>query len=80
MKSERVLGLSTFFACKVLFQQDSCKDAKSGILTAENANLARRWCCKAQVRNTTNSFRDNTDGLIETFSSSNMGLCFHSNQ
>ncbi|KAF5377991.1 hypothetical protein D9757_009836 [Collybiopsis confluens] len=39
-----VLGLNTFFACKYLFQEDSCLFAKTGTLTAEAERKALRWC------------------------------------
>ncbi|KAF5364863.1 hypothetical protein D9757_012750 [Collybiopsis confluens] len=41
-----ILGLSTFFACKHLFQDDSCLTAKSGTLTTEIERKALRWCAK----------------------------------
>ncbi|KAF5341360.1 hypothetical protein D9757_015199 [Collybiopsis confluens] len=40
------LGLNTFFACKILFQENSCTNAKTGILTAADENEAVKWCEK----------------------------------
>lgn len=50
-KSSTTLGLSTFFACKVLFEDadNSCVHAKQGILTGEDDNRALRWCRRAEV-------------------------------
>lgn len=44
------LGLNTFFACKILFQQNDCRNAKSGRLSPEDESQAVRWCQKTQVR------------------------------
>ncbi|KAF5387510.1 hypothetical protein D9757_006537 [Collybiopsis confluens] len=44
------LGLNTFFACKLLFQQNDCRTAKSSKLSIEDETLALRWCQKAQKR------------------------------
>lgn len=45
------LGLSTFFACKILFddEDNSCVHAKRGVLTAEDAKRALKWCRRAEV-------------------------------
>jgi hypothetical protein len=48
-KSRTILGLNTFFACRILFQEDSCINAKDGILTKEDETKALRWCQKAEV-------------------------------
>ncbi|KAF5379966.1 hypothetical protein D9757_010282 [Collybiopsis confluens] len=45
----RILGLNTFFACRNLFQDDSCSAAKSGTLTAEDERKVLRWCAKTAV-------------------------------
>ncbi|KAF5382238.1 hypothetical protein D9757_008922 [Collybiopsis confluens] len=47
-QSKNTLGLNTFFACKVLFQQDACINAKIGTLTPEDESQALRWVRKAQ--------------------------------
>ncbi|KAF5343010.1 hypothetical protein D9757_015287 [Collybiopsis confluens] len=41
------LGLNTFFACKILFQDHSCTSAKTGILTVADEKEAVKWCEKA---------------------------------
>ncbi|KAF5343887.1 hypothetical protein D9757_015253 [Collybiopsis confluens] len=46
-KTGTTLGLSTFFACKHLFQQVTCINAKSGALTLEDQSQVLRWCRKA---------------------------------
>lgn len=45
------LGLSTFFACKVLFddEDNSCIQAKHGVLTLDDEETALRWCRRADV-------------------------------
>lgn len=50
-RSSTTLGLSTFFACKFLFQDDdnSCVHARHGILTGEDEYSALRWCRRAEV-------------------------------
>ncbi|KAF5370525.1 hypothetical protein D9757_010151 [Collybiopsis confluens] len=40
------LGLSTFFACKILFQENSCTNAKTGTLTVADEEQAVKWCRK----------------------------------
>lgn len=46
-----MLGLNTFFACKILFgdEDDSCLNAKHGVLTTEDDERAVRWCRRAHV-------------------------------
>ncbi|KAF5346254.1 hypothetical protein D9757_015247 [Collybiopsis confluens] len=55
-----VLGLSTFFASKNLFQGDSCSFAKSGTLTAEAERQALRWC----INTMKNLDSDNWDSVF----------------
>lgn len=45
------LGLNTFFACKILFEDrdDSCVNARSGLITLEDERKAVRWCRRANV-------------------------------
>ncbi|KAF5343521.1 hypothetical protein D9757_014939 [Collybiopsis confluens] len=42
------LGLNSFFACKILFQNNSCVRAKTGVITQDVENTAVRWCLKAK--------------------------------
>ncbi|KAF5351497.1 hypothetical protein D9757_013246 [Collybiopsis confluens] len=42
------LGLNTFFACKFLFQDNTCINAKTGTMTAADEEEAVKWCRKAQ--------------------------------
>jgi Ulp1 family protease len=49
-KARRTLGFSTFFTCKILFQDALCINAKSGVLTREDEEVVLRWCRKAEVR------------------------------
>ena len=44
------LGLNTFFACKILFEDPSCIRAKGGTLNTELELTAIKWCCRAAVR------------------------------
>lgn len=46
------LGLSTFFACKILFDDtdNACIQAKRGPLSSEDAKRAQRWCHRSDVR------------------------------
>lgn len=50
-RSSTTLGLSTFFACKILFQDNdnSCVHAKRGILTVDDERKALKWCHRAEV-------------------------------
>lgn len=45
------LGLNTFFACKILFDDDddSCMNAKNGVMTLEDERRVVRWCHRAKV-------------------------------
>lgn len=45
------LGLNTFFACKILFDNhdDSCVHAREGVVTWEHEERAVRWCRRAIV-------------------------------
>lgn len=45
------LGLNTFFACKILFEDldNSCINAKHGVLTSDDAQMALRWCHRAKA-------------------------------
>lgn len=45
------LGLNTFVACKILFDDvdNSCINAKRGVLTPEDARKVVRWCHRANV-------------------------------
>ncbi|KAF5367322.1 hypothetical protein D9757_010090 [Collybiopsis confluens] len=42
------LGLTTFFACKFLFQDDSCVNAKTGTLSLTDEKEVLKWCKKRQ--------------------------------
>ncbi|KAF5364876.1 hypothetical protein D9757_013038 [Collybiopsis confluens] len=46
-KSGTTLGFNTFFACKVLFQETECINAREGFLTNVDEDTVRRWCAKA---------------------------------
>lgn len=43
------LGLNTFFACKILFQEDLCIRANNGVLSPELEETAMKWCHCALV-------------------------------
>ncbi|KAF5349741.1 hypothetical protein D9757_014553 [Collybiopsis confluens] len=45
-RQSSMLGLTTFFACKSLFRDDSCSTAKSSTLTVEDERNALLWCGK----------------------------------
>ncbi|KAF5348219.1 hypothetical protein D9757_015200 [Collybiopsis confluens] len=47
-EAQTTLGLSTFFACKFLFQENACITAKSGMLTAQEGAQVLRWCQKTE--------------------------------
>ena len=47
-QSQTTLGLSTFFACKFLFQERLCICAKTS-LTSEDERGVQRWCRAAVV-------------------------------
>ncbi|KAF5362681.1 hypothetical protein D9757_014037 [Collybiopsis confluens] len=47
-EAQTTLGLSTFFACKFLFQENACITAKSGMLTAQEGAQVLRWCRKTE--------------------------------
>ena len=45
------LGLSTFFACKILFEDidNSCVHAKHGVLSLADEKRSLKWCRRADV-------------------------------
>lgn len=57
-RSQVTLGFSTFFACKVIFQESLCINARSGDLTSEDVKRAQKWCRAAQVRYSIRSLGD----------------------
>ncbi|KAF5365024.1 hypothetical protein D9757_011420 [Collybiopsis confluens] len=48
-QSGSTLGFNTFFACKILFQEPECINAREGFFTDADENTVRRWCAKAAV-------------------------------
>ncbi|KAF5345844.1 hypothetical protein D9757_014063 [Collybiopsis confluens] len=48
MQARTTLGLSTFFACRFLFEENSCVTAKSGVLTAQEGARVLRSCRKTE--------------------------------
>lgn len=49
-RSQTTLGLSTFFACRIIFQETSCINAKTGAFSEEDVERVTKWCRAAQVR------------------------------
>ncbi|KAF5378377.1 hypothetical protein D9757_010889 [Collybiopsis confluens] len=47
-QARTTLGLSTFFACKFLFEDNSCVTTKSGVLTAQEGARILRSCRKTE--------------------------------
>lgn len=77
------LGLNTFFACKILFKDDdnSCVNARCGVLMAEDAKKALKWCRRAEVCFASTIFLPGSLYSTEASCSSwGMGLCFYPNQ
>ena len=73
------LGLHTFFACKILFEDPSCICAKGGTLNTELELTAIKWCRCVAVR----LFLCPTvliHVLAESFRTRHLGLCVYSNQ
>jgi Ulp1 family protease len=77
--SKSVLGLSTFFACRNLFENGACINPKQA-LQQQDEHRAKRWCMSAQVIIHSTSERLCSDFAAEEAAASLLGHRFHTHK
>lgn len=79
-QSQTTLGLSTFFACKFLFQERLCIRAKT-TLTSEDERGMQRWCQAAVVgTKSIQPSQDTPNLVVEKPGPHRLGRRVHPNQ